>query len=159
MSSMDEKMPVDESVFEIGDPDSDEDDLHLEVEKGEDDNKSNTELQNKQIHAVPETKTENVDEGFVTKMEDPCFNHKRENIPTVRPPKYQPILATGSDDEEEEVGKPRLRRMMGFAAHHGSRLIPAEIKDNVEHFLANTPTAAPSLYVAPPPNLWGNYGL
>ena len=144
MASPEETFPVHESVFVIGDSDSEEDDLRLEVEGEEGAAVQNADRKDVKSNDI-----------FVSKMEDPHNNYKGEIVPTARQPKYQPILATGSDDDE---GKPRLRKMLGFAAHHGSKLIPAEIKDNVEHFLANTPTAPPRLHVAPPANLWKNYG-
>jgi hypothetical protein len=152
MTSSEEKtFPVDESVFVIGDSDSEEDDLRLAVEGVEDGT-----VQNAKVEGVQTDKKDVKSNGiFVSKMEDHRNNYTGENIPTVRQPRYQLILATGSDDEE---GQPRLRKMLGFAAHHGSKLIPAEIKDNVEHFLANTPTAPPRLHVAPPANLWKHYG-
>ena len=55
-------------------------------------------------------------------------------------PQYQPILCLGDEDDEEDdyTGKPR-RQMLGYAAYHGPKFIPAEIKDNMEHFLANNP--------------------
>jgi hypothetical protein len=64
---------------------------------------------------------------------------------TIRP-KYEPILACDDDDddEEEEGSPPKMRNMLGYAAHHGGpRFLPPEIKDNIDHFLTNTPTKSP----------------
>jgi hypothetical protein len=47
-------------------------------------------------------------------------------------PKYQAILCSGDDEDDEPP-----RRMLGYAAYRGPKFIPAEVKDNVEHFLAN----------------------
>jgi hypothetical protein len=69
--------------------------------------------------------------------------------PTLGHAKYEPILACEDPDDET---KPKQQRcMLGYAAHHGPSLVPAEIRDNWENFISNTPTAAPRLSVAPPP--------
>lgn len=46
-------------------------------------------------------------------------------------PRYQPILSCGDDEEDGD------RVMMGYSAYHGNSFLPPEVKDNVEHFLAN----------------------
>lgn len=88
----------------------------------------------------------------VSQMQDPCYELNGDYEPTAHQPEYQAIIATGEDDDVTA----RPRRMMGFAAYHGPKFIPAEIKDNYEHWRSQTVTAAPRLAVAPPANLFGN---
>ena len=89
----------------------------------------------------------------VSEMQDPCYELNGDFEPTAYQPKYQAILATGEDDDE--FAPPR--QMLGFAAYHGPKFIPAEIKDNIEHWRSKTVTSAPRLTVAPPPNLFRNW--
>ena len=80
--------------------------------------------------------------------------------PTVSRPKYEAILATDDFDDDTEDKPKKERFMLGYSAYHGSSLIPAEVRDNWEHFVANTPTAAPRLSVAPPAGFqWGNHSF
>lgn len=127
------------ALFEIGDMDSDDDELQLVDEE--------------ERESIANLIAENIQAKPTSKMQDPCYEINNDFEPTAYQPKYQAIQATGEDDD---VTAPR-RNMLGFAAYHGPRFIPAEIKDNLEHWRSNTVTAAPRLGVAPPANLWGNY--
>lgn len=68
--------------------------------------------------------------------QDDCFELDGEYDANVLAPQYNPILCTGDDDDDEP------RRMLGYAAYHGRRYVPAEVKDNLEHFFANNPMPA-----------------
>jgi len=129
----------DDCLFEIGTL-TDTDDDSLDNEYGTPSTAKTTESGN------------NTSKVFQSKMEDPTYEtNSGHNPPGVKNPKYQAILSTGSDDERD---KPR--RMMGYAAYHGPKWIPAEIKDNIEHFFATTPMAPPSFFFPPPPMMaWG----
>lgn len=80
-----------------------------------------------------------------TKLEeeyDSCHNHYHEEhdyASNVLAPKYLPILCSDEDDEDDNNDATTRRNMLGYAAYHGPSYIPAEVKDNLEHFLANHP--------------------
>lgn len=146
---MAQEIEADDSLFEIGELDEDEASNHLEHHKKQNEEQvaksysTTTILDNKKEKAVGATPKKPFK---MPSMRDPCFEPSIDYTPTVQQPQYQPILASGDDEEEEE--KPR--NMLGYAAYHGPRFVPAEVKDNVEHFMASTPTAAPRLSVPRP---------
>jgi hypothetical protein len=99
-------------------------------------NRSTEDIASTSSSVVEEKEEENKE-----KDEDEYDDDTNMNTADVIAPQYQPILCLGDDEDEDDdgyTGKPR-RQMLGYAAYHGPKFIPAEIKDNVEHFLASNP--------------------
>jgi len=132
------------NFFEIGELDDDDDD--------DEDDELETVEENHEVERNEPISIQQPPKPLSSKMQDPTYEINNDFEPTPYHPEYEPILAT--DDDEDA---PR-RNMLGYAAYHGPRWIPAEIKDNIEHWRSNRVTKAPSLCVARPPNLFSNWG-